>query len=72
VSAHLNVHGRSVTARERARSLVEPLLRHFSNGGVGQLPEVFDGEPPHSPGGCFAQAWSVAELVRVLVKELKA
>jgi predicted glycogen debranching enzyme len=72
VSAYLKVYGRTVMARQHARRLVEPLLRHFSNEGVGQLPEIFDGDPPHSAAGCFAQAWSVAELVRVLVKELKA
>jgi glycogen debranching enzyme len=31
---------------------------------VGQLPEVFDGDAPHRAGGCIAQAWSVAELLR--------
>jgi glycogen debranching enzyme len=72
VSAYLKVHGRTVMARQRARSLVEPLLRHLSSEGVGQLAEIFDGDPPHPPAGCVAQAWSVAELVRVLVRELKA
>ena len=31
---------------------------------VGQLCEIFDGDPPHKPKGCIAQAWSVAELIR--------
>jgi glycogen debranching enzyme len=36
-----------------------------AEGCVGSVSEVFDGEPPHAPGGCPAQAWSVAELLRV-------
>jgi glycogen debranching enzyme len=34
--------------------------------GVGSISEIFDGDPPHAPRGCFAQAWSVAELARVV------
>jgi glycogen debranching enzyme len=34
---------------------------------MGQIPEVFDGDAPHRPGGCMAQAWSVAELLRASV-----
>lgn len=34
--------------------------------GWGNLPEVFDGDAPHTPGGCPAQAWSVAEVRRLL------
>jgi glycogen debranching enzyme len=33
--------------------------------GIGQISEVFDGDPPHAPGGCIAQAWSVAELLSI-------
>jgi glycogen debranching enzyme len=38
--------------------------------GLGQVPEVFDGDAPHRPGGCFAQAWSVAELLRAAVEDV--
>jgi glycogen debranching enzyme len=38
--------------------------------GVGQLPEVFDGDAPRCAGGCLEQAWSIAELLRVVVEEL--
>lgn len=37
---------------------------------LGQVPEIADGDPPHRPRGCFAQAWSVAELLRALVWDL--
>ena len=71
VSAYLSVHGRSASAAAKAKAAIEPLLDFFSNQGLGQLPEVFDADPPHRPGGCIAQAWSVAEIVRVLGMELR-
>ena len=39
---------------------------HLFEAGLGQISEIFDAGPPHSPRGCFAQAWSVAEVLRVL------
>jgi predicted glycogen debranching enzyme len=41
------------------------LKEHLLTNGVGQIPEIFDGDTPHLARGCFAQAWSVAELLRV-------
>jgi glycogen debranching enzyme len=38
----------------------------FGQACLGQLPEVFDAEPPHPPRGCVAQAWSVGEINRVI------
>jgi predicted glycogen debranching enzyme len=60
-SAHLRVYRSPVAAR----SFLEPLLRHLAGGCVGSLSEIFDGDPPHTPRGCFAQAWTVAEVLRV-------
>jgi predicted glycogen debranching enzyme len=48
-----------------ALSLLEPLGTLAYAMGMGTLPEVADGDPPHAPRGCFAQAWSVAETLRV-------
>ena len=48
------------------------LKKHLPEAGIGSISEVFDGNEPHNPGGCIAQAWSVAELTRLyslLVKE---
>ncbi|MBH8562525.1 glycogen debranching enzyme N-terminal domain-containing protein [Nostoc sp. CENA67] len=43
----------------------QPLLDHLlSDGCLGSISEIFDGDPPHAPRGAFAQAWSVAEVVR--------
>jgi predicted glycogen debranching enzyme len=41
------------------------LGKHLSEAGIGSVSEVFDGDAPHRPGGCIAQAWSVAELIRL-------
>lgn len=50
--------------REELRVRLEAFKPHLREHGLGHVSEVFDGDPPHRPGGCFAQAWSVAELLR--------
>jgi glycogen debranching enzyme len=60
VDAHLRVFG----DRTLARSLLSPLIRELVAHGVGSLSEIFDGDLPHTPRGCMAQAWSVAEVLR--------
>jgi predicted glycogen debranching enzyme len=60
VSAHLRAYGN----RALARSFLQPLLRHLADHGVGSLSEIFDGDAPFTPRGCFAQAWTVAEVLR--------
>ena len=68
VSAYLAVHGQSLESREQAEAMLGPLLKHLNEAGVGQLSEVADGDGPHSPGGCNAQAWSVAEVIRAVLE----
>ena len=46
------------------RGILAPLKDHLADAGLGSVSEVFDGDPPHLPGGCVAQAWSVAEVLR--------
>jgi predicted glycogen debranching enzyme len=60
VSAHLRVYRDPALAR----SYLLPLVQHLADHGVGSIGEIFDGDPPFAPNGCFAQAWSVAELLR--------
>ncbi|HSE91965.1 MAG TPA: amylo-alpha-1,6-glucosidase [Methylomirabilota bacterium] len=47
-----------------ARDLLAPLAHHLGEYGLGSIAEIFDGDPPHTPRGCIAQAWSVAETLR--------
>ena len=49
--------------RETARSFLRPLLRHLGDHGLGHISEIFDGDPPFTPRGTIAQAWSVAEVL---------
>ncbi len=65
VRARAAVEGRSEKLRQWAKQLLAPLLDHFFNQGcLGHVAEIFDAMPPHLPRGCFAQAWSLAELLR--------
>lgn len=70
VTAWLNVFGRSAKSEAKARSFLKGLEAHLRAACVGQVSEIFDGDPPHEPRGCPAQAWSVAEPLRVLIEEL--
>ncbi len=54
-------------AAEELMETVQPLLDYALEGqGLGHIPEVFDGDPPHRPNGCIAQAWNTGELIRAL------
>ena len=57
--AHHRVHG-DATAAQR---LLRPIGDHLADVGLGQVSEIFDGDPPHRPRGCLAQAWSVASVL---------
>lgn len=61
VSAHLHVY----RDPDRARAFLAPLIRQQLSHCVGTLSEIFDGDPPFTPHGCVAQAWTVAEVLRV-------
>jgi len=58
--------------KENLRKYLRTFLgKHLPDAGIGSVSEVFDGNDPHNPGGCIAQAWSIAELTRLcaLLKE---
>lgn len=58
-------HFRVYRDRRLALSLLEPLANQIHTHGVGSLSEIADGDAPFTPRGCFAQAWTVAETLRV-------
>ena len=70
LEAYLKVNGHTAEARAQARLWLAELGRYIDDEGVGQLPEVFDGDAPHRAGGCMAQAWSVAEVLRARMELL--
>jgi glycogen debranching enzyme len=65
VESFLKVNGYSKKSKKKAAEFIKPLLKHLTEDGcLGSVSEIFDGDAPHKPKGCFAQAWSVAELIR--------
>lgn len=66
VSAHLRVY----QDKEAARRYLMPLIQHSQEHSLGTVAEIFDGDAPHTPNGCWAQAWSVAEVLRALRETL--
>jgi glycogen debranching enzyme len=53
------------------QTLILPLFtQQITQAGLGTISEVFDGDPPHTPRGCIAQAWSVAEPLRAYVEDV--
>jgi glycogen debranching enzyme len=65
VDAFLRVHPEE---RVAARGLLDGLVTQLDDFGVGTIGEIFDAEPPFTPRGCIAQAWSVAEVLRCWAK----
>ena len=54
------------SVRELLRTIRPLFAQHLGDAGIGSVSEIFDGDPPHLPNGCIAQAWSVAECLRLL------
>ena len=70
ITAYVSAQRESDSAREAAAGILEPFQAHLHEAGLGQISEIFDGEAPHHARGCFAQAWSVAEVLRSYVEDV--
>ncbi|MGO9514722.1 MAG: glycogen debranching enzyme N-terminal domain-containing protein [Steroidobacteraceae bacterium] len=57
-------HYRIFDDARTAQSFLAPIAQHLAYRCVGSVSEIFDGDAPHIARGCFAQAWSVAEILR--------
>lgn len=65
VESFLKVNDYSKKSKKKAAEFIQPLMQHLTEHGcIGSISEIFDGDTPHKPRGCIAQAWSVAELIR--------
>ncbi|HWB26252.1 MAG TPA: amylo-alpha-1,6-glucosidase [Chitinophagaceae bacterium] len=62
IDAVIKVHGHCATVT----AIIDAFKQHFKDDCIGSVPEIFDGDAPHHPRGCVAQAWSVAEMLRVI------
>ncbi len=65
IDAYRKTHQAGKQLNEKIRTLFIGFENQLSDTMVGQVSEIFDAERPHAPRGCVAQAWSVAELLRV-------
>ena len=72
VTAWVKTFGDTAETRTEARSFLNGLEAHLQEACLGHVSEIFDGDPPHHPRGCPAQAWSIAEPLRALVEALGA
>ena len=70
ITAYVKVNEGSESARRQAEQWLTPLKDHLEDAGLGHISEIFDGDAPHRPVGCIAQAWSVAEVLRAAVEDI--
>jgi len=68
----LTAYSRVYPGSPRLRELLYGMQENLREAGIGQLSEITDGDAPYTPGGCFAQAWSVAELLRAATENCGA
>lgn len=70
-SAYMKVNHHSSSAAKNAVHMLEPVRKHLSDSGcIGSISEIFDGDTPHNPRGCYAQAWSVGEVLRCYCEDI--
>ena len=65
VDAYRRVYADEIDMEARVEEILSGFRKHLFEAGLGQISEIFDAHEPHAPRGCFAQAWSVAEVLRV-------
>jgi len=71
ITAYIKVNGGSEDARRQAQAWLSPFESHLAEAGLGHISEIFEGDAPHRPCGCIAQAWSVAEILRAHYEDVK-
>ncbi|WP_460555737.1 amylo-alpha-1,6-glucosidase [Ferruginibacter profundus] len=64
VDAVIKVYG--AKGKVKAQKIINDFKYHLSEGCIGTVAEIFDADAPHHPRGCMAQAWGVAEVLRVI------
>ena len=69
LEAYLKVNRRSAESVTQAKAWLAPLMEHMeTTGAIGSISEIFEAQEPHRPVGCPAQAWSIAEVLRLAVE----
>lgn len=70
ITAYVKVNGSDKKAADEALKLLEPVKEHLYRNCIGSICEIFDGDAPHTGRGCYAQAWSVGEVLRCYSEDI--
>lgn len=70
ITAYIHVYGASPEVIARANAMLDPVRAHLRQGCIGSIAEIFDGDAPHTSRGCYAQAWSVGEILRAYTEDI--
>ena len=70
ISAWVRIYKNDPDVHTTAKRMLLPLSSHLQEAGLGHISEIFDGDAPHASRGCFAQAWSTAEVLRAFVEDV--
>lgn len=70
ITAYTKVHHHSKESVAQARNYLKPVQEQFYDGCIGSISEIFDGDAPHHCRGCYAQAWSVGEVLRCYTEDI--
>jgi predicted glycogen debranching enzyme len=66
LGAYADVIYKNEESQGNLRTILENLRYHLNEACIGNVSEIFDGDAPHYPRGCIAQAWGVAEILRII------
>ena len=69
IRAYIKTYGKNQSVLNRVQGILNGIEEHLNDYGLGQVAEIFDGDYPHAPKGCIAQAWSVGQILENLKKE---
>lgn len=70
LTAYVHVYGTSKEVIKQADAMLDATREQFYHGCIGSIAEIFDGDEPHTSRGCYAQAWSVGEILRAYTEDI--
>lgn len=70
LTAYVHVYGTSKEVITQADAMLDATREQFYHGCIGSIAEIFDGDEPHTSRGCYAQAWSVGEILRAYTEDI--
>lgn len=70
LTAYVHVYGTSKEVITQVDAMLDATREQFYHGCIGSIAEIFDGDEPHTSRGCYAQAWSVGEILRAYTEDI--